>query len=284
MKDTLFIITFGLLCYLGFATLFGDSALIGTYGATFALYNHKYFGYISFIYIFISLAPLYLLYKNSALNMRKFEISIASFLVFFSFLLAQSLLVTDNLRGKIGGDFVDFLSPYIGVFGLWVFWSIITMLSIVIFLDRSTHELVDMILERLKHRLDIKSDTAEEYRAETMQQNNDTSFSHVEEESVELPTEPIPDLIEIEFEEEIDKPTYLRREGDVSVLKPAVKEPIKKSSQEKPQNILDLVNEIKEHSNAVVVDELEENAKLLASIEKGKVEKPKNFTLPSMAE
>jgi S-DNA-T family DNA segregation ATPase FtsK/SpoIIIE len=71
-----------------------------------------------------------------------------------------------------------------------------------------------------------------------------------------------------EPESEIDKPAYLRREED--------------SPKTVQHNILELVHDIKEQKNAIVVDELEENAKLLASIEKGEVEKPKNFTLPSV--
>jgi len=51
LKETLFIVTFGVLIYLGFATIFGDSGLIGSYGATFASYNHEYFGYISYAYL-----------------------------------------------------------------------------------------------------------------------------------------------------------------------------------------------------------------------------------------
>ena len=39
---------------------------------------------------------------------------------------------------------------------------------------------------------------------------------------------------------------------------------------------------MKEHKNALIVEELEENTKLLETIEKGKVEKPKNFTLPKI--
>jgi S-DNA-T family DNA segregation ATPase FtsK/SpoIIIE len=110
LKDTLFIITFGLLAYLGFATLLGDTSLMGSYGAKFAQFNHTYFGYVSYVYIFIALIPIYVFYKNSTLTLRKFELFITSFLVLFSSLLAQALLVDDELRGSIGGDFVDFLS------------------------------------------------------------------------------------------------------------------------------------------------------------------------------
>ena len=263
MRDTIFIITFGLLAYLGFATLLGDTALMGTYGATFALYNHKYFGYMSYIYIFASLVPLYLFYKDTTLNMRKFELTVASFLIFFSCLLAQAILVTNELRGTTAGGFVDFLSPYIGLFGLWVFWLIITLVSVVIIVDKSAHELVDMFLEKVKS----KNDMLKQNRADKSKHN--TLNLEAQEEVLES----LPEPIEEKFENEIDKPAYLRKEEFQTPSN---------SSQEKSHNILDLVQDIKEQSSTVVVDELEENAKLLATIEKGKVEKPKNFTLPSV--
>ena len=72
----------------------------------------------------------------------------------------------------------------------------------------------------------------------------------------------------LEVEIEIDKPAYLRKEEI--------------GKEKKTKNILDLVEEVKEQKNAIIVEELEENAKLLADIDVGKVEKPKNFKLPSV--
>jgi len=134
LKETFFIIVVGLLVYLGFSTIFGESGLMGNYGASFALYNREYFGYIAFVYLFVLLYPLYRIYKDTKFTFREAEVSIASFLLLFSALLAQALLVSNTYRGKFGADFVDFLSPYIGVFGLWIFWIIITLISVVILL------------------------------------------------------------------------------------------------------------------------------------------------------
>ena len=262
MKDTIFIIIFGMLIYLGFATVFGDTALMGSYGAKFALLNHAYFGYISYVYIFTTLIPLYTFYKNTTLNMRKFELIIASFLVLFSSLLAQAMLIENEFRGSVGGDFVDFLSPYIGSFGLWIFWIIITLVSIVILADKSVQDMLD----KLKIFLKDKFKTTKKPKIKKK------------------------DVVEIEptiedFEEEIDKPTYLRREEKLPDTKTQNQEEIidiQESHEEKNHNILDIVHDIKEQNGTIIVEELEENAKLLANIEKGKVEKPKNFKLPSV--
>ncbi|HEY9202990.1 MAG TPA: DNA translocase FtsK 4TM domain-containing protein [Sulfurimonas sp.] len=272
MKDTIFIISFGLLIYLGFSTVLGDTALMGRYGATFASYNHKYFGYISYAYIFLFMIPLYFFYKNSNINMRKFELAIASFLLLFSSLLAQAMLVNDSLRGAIGAGFADFLSPYIGSFGLWTFWFIITLLSVVIVFDRSAHEMVDIFLNKTKDRLSAA------------RENSPKEVKKIEQKTLKK-EHVAKEIIEDSFEEEIDKPAYLRKESTPKVQSSQAQEKpqeAKEPNSEKVQNIVELVNEIKEQKNAIIVDELEENAKLLESIEKGEVEKPKNFKLPSV--
>ncbi len=281
LKDTFFIIVTGLLVYLGFSTLLGDNELMGSYGVSFSAFNKLYFGYISYIYLFALMLPLYSLYKNSSFDFRKTELTIATFLIFSSFLLAQGLLVTDELRGKFGADFVDFLSPYIGLFGLWVFWTIITLVSVVIIVDRSASEIFSLFSKYMiqkrntritnKKKQIVYQEAPEEEIIEADEdesnQSADTTCGDLEKVESEN-AEEVQVVTEEEYiheEVEIDKPTYLRKE-----------------KEKKTTNILDLVEEVKEQKNTIVVEELEENAKLLADIDIGKVEKPKNFKLPSI--
>ena len=295
MKETLFIIFFGILIYLGFSTIFGDTALMGSYGATFAAYNHLYFGYISYIYLFILLLPLYLLYKETTFSMRKFEILIASFLMLFSTLLAQALLVEGELRGKFGSNFADFLSPYIGSFGLWVFWAIITLVSIVILLDKSTSDIINILFRGLKDvtpEISLPQKRANEVMefhesSEATEENNKVVERKTEEERSleiqELQDDSVEHSVNFEeIDEEIDKPAYLRKKSPIAQEEPSQKENQEAKTQLKSskKTILDVAKEVKEHKSAVIVQELEENAKLLATIEKGSVEKPKNFKLP----
>ena len=268
MKETVFIIVVGVLVYLGFSTLFGQTGLMGSYGAAFAASNQEYFGYISFIYLFMLLWPLYHLYKETKFDFREAEVTIASFLIFSSVLLAQALLVHNQYRGKFGADFVDFLSPYIGVFGLWVFWAIITLVAIVILLDKSTSEIVNYLFSAVKNKKNTQMKTHQNPIEEPVVPSE--SFNEQEDDVAEDEFE--------DFEEEIDKPAYLRHsEVDDIPLKIKPKE-----QKEEKKNILDVAKELKEYKNTVIVEELEENKKLLAGIEKGKVAKPKNFKLPSV--
>ena len=298
MKDTGFIIVFGVLIYLGFSTLFGDTELMGSYGALFALYNKLYFGYFSFLYLFLTLIPLYYFYKNTSFDVRKAELSIASFLGFFSILLAQALLVKNNFRGKFGGDFVDFLSPYIGVFGLWIFWFIITFVSILIILDTTTSELFQKINTFLQNKSEKDETTKEknnipqeEITTLRKEENITTDDDEKETLHVEMQTEETTQDMELidepisstaqEIEEDIQETKttpIIRRKKQPEKIEEVLHECEKKTT------ILDVAKEIKETKSAVIVEELEENKKLLdtlATTEKGKkVEKPTNFKLP----
>lgn len=273
MKDTISIIVFSVLIYLGFATILGDSALMGSYGSIFASFNHLYFGYISYIYILAMLIPLYKLYKHTVINFRKVELTIALFLLLFSFLLAQAILVENELRGKFASNFVDFLAPYIGLFGLWVFSFIITSISMIILLDKGTQEIASIILDFIKSKF-LKEDISKEKNI-------------CKEEEITVEDEYV---LEPEKVQEIDTPSYLRVQSEELEEEEIISAPVikkvttlnKAEKAEKPTNILDIVKEVKEHKNILIVDELEENTKLLEGIEKGKVEKPKNFKLPSV--
>ena len=276
MKETLFITLFSLLVYLGMATIVGESSLMGSYGAIFASYNHFYFGYISYIYLFMLLVPLYFLYKDTIFDFRKSQIVIASFLIFCSALIFQALLVENDFRGKFGADFVDFLSPYIGLFGVWIFWFIITMVSIVIFLDKTTSEMLHDVAEFFSAKIDQRKQKKEIQSAIKEEKEEISDVKDTEIEELESDIEEFQEEVE-----EIDTPAYLRQEiSEAEKFEEEPEEPVIKLK--KAKTILDLASEAKEQKGAVVVEELEENAKLLATIEKGKTEKPKNFKLPSV--
>ena len=287
MRDTLFIIVFGLLVYFGFANILGQSGILGSFGKAFFAYNHLYFGYLAYIYIFALIYPLYKLYRAGRPNLRTLEVAIASLLLFFSLLLAQALLVEGRQYGKFAHDFVLFLQPYIGIFGLWVFWFIITAISLIILFDRSTEELLGMFREfiatkkeRQKERALEKSthesriEEEEELDLDAILEEDESIYDDLEE---TLPwEEKSSDDIEDGIEEIIDIPRIEQKSLQKST------EDTNTPKKEEKENILSLASKVKEQKNTVIVDELEENKKLLADIEKGKSEKPKNFKLPPL--
>ncbi len=286
MRDTLFIIVFGLFVYFGFANILGQSGIMGSFGKAFYAYNHLYFGYLAYVYIFVLIYPLYRLYRAGKPTLRTFEVTVASFLLFFSFLLAQALVVKGESHGKFAYDFVLFLQPYIGVFGLWVFWFIIAAISIILLVDRSPDELLKMFKEFLEKKrstfVSEKSVKKEESYEQTDEldidailDEDDNYFDNIEE---SLPwEEKTQDDIQDGLEDIVEIP---RIEAENVEVKETTK---KKGDKAKKENIISLASKVKEQKNTVIVDELEENTKLLADIEKGKSEKPKNFKLPPLS-
>lgn len=287
MKETLFIMIFGVFIYLGASTAFGESGLMGSYGSIFATYNQHFFGYISFVYLFILLVPTYFLYKNPDFDFRKAQIVIASILSFLSALLAQAMLVSNEFRGKFGADFVDFLSPYIGLFGLWIFWLIITLVSVVVLLDKTTQEISSILLEIIKSKI---PDSKPKPKMKKALKNEDLNSTQDITEVIDEPIiEDIPlesSFIENDSVQDIDKPAYLRKK-EVKKEYLSVEETLGQSKPKGTQvkdtnNIVDLALKVKEQNSTLIVEELEENTKLLETIEKGSAPKPKNFKLPSV--
>ncbi len=296
MRDTLFIIAFGLFIYLGFANILGESGILGSFGKAFYTYNHIYFGYLAYIYVFVLIYPLYRLFRLGKPNFRTLEAGIASILLFFSFLLAQALLVKGEFHGRLAYDFVLFLKPYIGVFGLWVFWFIITAISIVILLDRSTDELLAMFYALIDRKTGTQKETQ---KAKIVQEKHDLSVEDMKEEySSEADSQPEESMDEeLDDYEELDDSSFTNEKSFSDIedgLEEIVEIPRRENKKEakvyetsklqdqgnKKENIVSLASKVKEQKSAVIVDELEENKKLLATIEKGKTEKPKNFKLP----
>jgi len=308
LKDTIFIIIFGILIYLGFATIFGDSEMIGSYGAIFAKYNTKYFGYTSFINLFLLLFPLNFLYKNITFNFRRLELSMASLLLFFSILLAQSMLIENEFKGELAGNFVLYLAPFIGIFGLWIFWAIMTSISGLIIADKNTNEIFNSIKDIVKNNLPIKDEIQEksvekvenkEVKETYTYEKEDVSF--VEDEIDEVKdvkikvikkkqvVDKVEPIIEENYTEDIDKPTYLRKQElktdkkDTSKENKVIETIEENEAKEEKISPIKKVKSKKEPEKTVLkVKELEENAKLLEGIEKGEVEKPVNFKLPSI--
>ena len=272
---------------------------MGSYGAIFASYNKLYFGYFAYVYLFLAFIPLYFFYKDTSFSMRKIEISIASFLGFFSVLLAEALLVDNGYRGKLGGDFVDFLSPYIGVFGLWIFWFIIGFVAMLILLDTTTHDLFKE-LPTFSKKEPLSSFTEDINIMQTL--HKDCEEENIYEELVEENQEEVERVDELkeeekEIKEQQEKKAEKKQPQEKEIILDKKKElKIKKTSKAKVEmkeeaepiiirrkvqpTIIDAAKEIKETKSAVIVEELEENKKLLDTLDKGTIEKPTNFKLP----
>jgi len=283
----------GLLSYFAFATIATNAELIGSFGANFGLLNHKLFGYLAYIYPFALMVSLFLWFKNPGLTLRRVELVLSSILLFSTLTILQALITSSELRGSLGGNFVDFLSPYIGFAGVWIFWLMSTVLSVIILSDKSLHEFAEIFLNiELRRYLPQKTDVTDQVHDETEQPHKDDieqARAAVEEsyEAQDTFTQPqeSDDMDEESFIPE-PPPLYPTLDEKKPLLEEESLRPEESAQtvveEPKKKTIVSMAKKVKEEKHAVVVDELEENKQLLDQIEKGVVEKPKDFKLPSV--
>jgi S-DNA-T family DNA segregation ATPase FtsK/SpoIIIE len=280
----LFITGAGLLSYFSFATVMSGTELVGSFGADFAVHNHNLFGYLSYVYPFALIISLFLWFKSPGISMRRVELVLSSILLFFTLAIFQALVISNELRGSVGGDFVDFLSPYIGFAGVWIFWLMSTVLSGIILSDKSLHEIAEMF--PAFPRVDFKSLLPKKKRSEEVFED----IEHMPDDEADSDYGFADDTLSGEEESFIPEPPPLYPETPAEKKIPELKEAIPAveptpepvAAEPKKNTIISMAKKVKEEKHAVVVDELEENKQLLEQIEKGKVEKPKNWKLPSM--
>ena len=286
------------------ATILGDSGIIGSFGADFASINHELFGYLSYLYLFVVGLAFYFLYRRGGFSMRRVELVVAFLLLFFALEIFQATVVSNALRGSLGADFVDFTSAYIGYFGVWIFFLMAFVLSIVMILDKSVGELVEP-MRKVGSKFSVPSMPSFSSKEEVDEEAVYEAMPEVKvvrkrkpkrvKERVEQVEETLSHQEEEDEDEVLETPAYLRNiedeEPKIRLIKAeerpmeepvaeAVEKPAPASKQS--HTIVAAAKKVKEQKQTVVVQELEENKKLLDQMETGKTEKPKNFKLPSV--
>jgi S-DNA-T family DNA segregation ATPase FtsK/SpoIIIE len=228
-----------------------DTQSVGQIGSVFAQYSHQYFGYLSYVYLFLFIYPLYVL------NFKEEEpaiwLKIATMFIFLvSSLIFQALVFTptDPLSGEIGNIIVGILSPYVGNAGLWLFVIIGYLVTLLIFMEDKEFKKIDV--SKLKRTIKKEVPNIKPKRLEPSRRPKRKEEKVVVKE--------IGDTAEIFIEPE---PTVIVDE----VVVPNVQD-------------LKLSKEEIDDKHSVIVEELEENKKLQDEIELGDAAKPKDFQLP----
>lgn len=290
------IITAILFIYGAFSTLFHETALVGNIGKIVGDTNLHLFGYFAYVNILVLFYPLYKLYTNASVR-KDIDFYLGWILFFIALIIFESLVLELKNAGFIGTQIVEFLQPLIGKAGLWLFWLMIMALSLVFILDDDFSpkdlkikgfSLAPLTTGVRKFFAGVRSVLKKIF-------TNPFSSPALEDEMMPI------------LETSDEKPKRRR-----TVKKPAVKKATSGKSLPKPEekNIIDVsekmddpvLNEILEleheyeetleshkkssksssTSGVEIVEELEENSKLLDQIERGKVAKPKNFKLPKL--
>jgi len=259
---------------------------VGKIGFLVSTYSKEYLGYLAYIYLPILLYPLYKLNFSYIENFVPKTIAIS--LLSISIIVLQSLVVIGSMSGKIGNYIINYLSPFIGLAGLWIVFLLGIFISLFLFFESSSTLIYDKLVEsrnsfieffkinypakKIK-KLPQKMQRAHEQKV-TVKEVGDTAEISIEEED------------EIYPQEQKKEPTPLN--NDIKESLPQDFTPIMEEEQreEKLPTLEEILDESpkkveeKKHKNRILVEELEENKKLLADIEVGESIKPKDFKLP----
>lgn len=280
--------------------------------------------------------PLYRWYKVGAFSPRRIELILANTLLLFALTIFQALLVSSDMKGSIGFSVVAFVTPFIGLVGAWIFWSILTIVSLVIVLDVDVNNMQEFkerftkkkavkpqskalvevskeedLEKELKEILEVSDDVSSEFEVtkpqeESVAQKEEDLYTLepvVEEENdlveefrakmqeEKSTQEEVKALTPIEEVQTEKKPESIEAKQEVleEVIVEELKEEepvsapfeVKEELAEEEVRVIERKPEVKKHKHVAIVNEVEENAKLLDMLDKGVQEKPKDFKLPS---
>ena len=260
-KKVVSLIILFIILYFQFTTLISTKDVVGNVGASFANFSFKYFSYLSYIYLLFLIYPLYLINFKKGLDYKDLILNISVvFLFLFISLIFQTLLIENPYeRGEIGNILVDAFTPFIGQAGLYIFVLIGFSICLLILFETLNITIED--LKKLKGRIKLKPNSLKKVNEQKV--NNYKIEQRVEQKTYQEKPKAIPKLKEekVIFEnQKISEEELIYNEEEEDIFS-------------------ELTNNSQSNNN-LIVDELEENAKLLSELEFGKTEKPKDFMLP----
>jgi S-DNA-T family DNA segregation ATPase FtsK/SpoIIIE len=134
-KEIVFTILFALFIFFGLSSIYPESQSVGSVGSYIGNGIREYFGYLGLVLPFSLIVPLFFLYLDLKITIRRVEIFIGSILFLFASLMFQSKLDFEKLSGKIGDLINQSLTQSIGNFGSWMAILLLFVLSILILVD-----------------------------------------------------------------------------------------------------------------------------------------------------
>ncbi|MEA1953242.1 MAG: DNA translocase FtsK [Campylobacterota bacterium] len=288
MKITI-IITSILFFYAAFSTIFLETSLVGNIGEKIGTTNIHLFGYFAYINIFILFYPFYKLYTDVTVR-KKWDFYMGWLLFLVALIIFFSLVLQTENIGYVGTQVTTFLHPYIGQAGLWMLWLMSVMLSLLFIIDDDfsfsdlNQENSDSDLWRVgltKLMLPLK------FIKEKISSLATFTSTPLEDELMPLMERKKEDeikAIKIKRKAVDKKPIRARKEPKTIVDTIKDKENAKQQTKVEKSEIekKEALHTLALNSNVEIVEELEENSKLMDQIEKGNIDKPKNFKLPKL--
>jgi len=247
--------------------------MVGSLGSYIGTRNLELFGYLGYLDFIFLLYPVYRLYRLEKFEDFEIESFLAWLLFLFSLLILQALIFNPPFEGWIGGSIVGFLHPFIGDAGVWLFWLMTLTLSGVILWGESIHWKISDIKEMLK-----SEDTIEAVMAEKPVRSPKGRSGTKQKE--DLPNRDTPEEgpgATAEDGKETEPSVSLSNVEPAEEREPGQEPESGEEGESKGES-----SKRAEHANIEIVQEIEENRRLLEQIDIGEQEKPKNFKLPKL--
>ena len=259
MREILLVVAVCVLVYIGVATIVPNASFVGSYGGVLGWYNTRLFGYASYFYPFILLYPVYALYKSAKFNLKIAGNIVGGIMLFYSFLLFCSMF-EPMAGGVIGGFSSEALKSVIGSAGTFIFILMIFFIACgLTFDDRLDVMIKNAFVSKTKFK-EPKADKISNIKS----QNSDEITINSKKNSDEILS-----LKDESLDNEIAQD---KSKGDSQIAQES-KDDLDENLSHEP---------ISTPSGAIILNEVAENKELLNQIEKGKIEKPKDFKLPTL--
>ena len=241
--------------FFGIATIAPAANFVGSFGNAIGLWNFKLFGFIAYVYPFVFIFFAYYIYKYfNGFNAEFAQTTLGAALLFLAFLMFQSG-ADASYGGLVANSINDALKDVAGVIGMWVFIVMLFVLSFgLIAQDNILAILKKAFVEPTAKDGNFENGDKFEQKSQKKQRQNKKSKtkseSNLSEENGEKPG----------GEDEQDGEYEAQDEGELNL--------------EEMSTVT--------ISGVEILNEVAENKKLLEQMEKGKVEKPKDFALPPL--
>ena len=245
--------------FFGIATIAPAANFVGSFGNAIGLWNFKLFGFIAYVYPFVFIFFAYYIYKYfDGFDAKFAQTALGAALLFLAFLMFQS---GSNAiyGGLVANSANEALKDVIGVIGMWVFIVMLFVLSFGLiaqdnilailkkaFVEPSANEYKFESAGELKPKSQKKPKRIKKQKAMNEVNLGDENNENLEDEAQDFGNDELYESDEGELNLETNEM------GAVTI------------------NGVEILNEVAE------------NKKLLEQIEKGKVEKPKDFALPPL--
>ncbi|PPB63074.1 DNA translocase FtsK [Campylobacter hyointestinalis subsp. hyointestinalis] len=253
-----------MLLFFGVSTILPNASFVGSVGNLIGNWNYKLFGFISYVYPFLLIYPAVLNYRNfKKLNLKFVGNIVGTVLLFFSVLLLLSMF-SKSYGGAVGAFIIDSLISVIGSVGSVVFILMIFFIAFGLAFD----DRLDIVIKKAFIEQTKSSNTQNGSNLSKFSTKNSNPKSNLNE-NTNLKDEP-----------------NLEQKWRIKQKTKEPLEEIQNGEKDKIEDEISQNNVIKDEplmlNGVEILNEVAENKELLNQLEKGKIEKPKDFKLPSL--